>query len=86
MMVKLFVLTKGGGHNILQQILAKTVLLLIQLLPHFLTHSEKKVRPVFLCVGVVYYLSSIVLDAELVVIHSGLHIIWVRLWRKDTNF
>lgn len=33
--------------------------------------------------SVVNHLSSVVLDAKLVVSHSGLHIVWVCLWRMD---
>lgn len=83
----------GGGINILEQILAKTILLTIQQLPHFLNLFIQGGRSTWLhslylcvCVSVVNYLSGIVLDAKLVVVHSGLHIVRVGLRRKDSDF
>lgn len=77
--------------SILQQ---QTIPLPIQQLPHLLNWLIQGGRSawfssvficVCVCVSVLNYLSSIVLDAKLVVIHSGLHVVRVRLRRKDSD-
>lgn len=82
MMLKAFLLVYGGGNNVRAEDFGKhkpasATSLLCSLLFQAVSYMCRCERA--------HYLSSIVLDAKLVVIHSGLDIVRVCLRRKDTD-
>lgn len=84
MTVRRFLLTQGEAHFGKECPAAHT-----SLPQHTFSGSRRNLALpsicafMYVCASVANYLSSVVLDAKLVVGHSGLHIEWVRLRKKE---